>query len=117
MKALLAIATVVVATATAAPAWGDTFITDTLAPGGGHSSPYDAATPVQQHVQPRFITDTLAPGGGKSSPYSAPVLAVSKSGSFSWADAGIGAGAATGALVALLGATLVIGRQRQRLAV
>ena len=117
MKALIVIAAVAVAITAAGPAWGDTFITDTLAPGGGHASPYDAATPVQQHVLPRFITDTLAPGGGQSSPYSAPVLAVSKSGGFSWADAGIGAGAATGALVALLGATLLVGRQRQRLAV
>ncbi|HEY2543878.1 MAG TPA: hypothetical protein VGH92_12615 [Gaiellaceae bacterium] len=108
MKALLLIATVVAAITTAAPAFGDTFITDTLAPGGGHSSPYDT----QQGTT--FITDTLAPGGGTST----PVVTIPSSSAFSWSDAGVGAGAATGVLVALLGATLVVGRRRnERLAI
>jgi len=112
MKAVIAIAAVAIAIATAGPAWGDTFITDTLAPGGGHSSPYDA-----QPQSPAFITDTLAPGGGQPSPYSGPAVTISSPGGFSWSDAGIGAGAATGALVALLGSTLLVGRRRGRLAI
>jgi len=108
MKAVIAIATVAVAIATAGPAWGDTFITDTLAPGGGHSSPYDAQT-----QSPAFITDTLAPGGGSAG----PVATTGSPSGFSWSDAGIGAGVATGAFVALLGSVLLVGRQRQGLAI
>jgi hypothetical protein len=111
MKALIAIAAVVVAIATAGPAWGDTFITDTLAPGGGYSSPYGA-----QQESPGFITDTLAPGGGRPSPYT-PVVTTSSPAGFSWADAGIGAGAATGALIALAGGTLLATRRRMRVAI
>lgn len=135
MKALLLIAAVVAAITTPAPALGDTFITDTLAPGGGHSSPYDT----QEGTT--FITDTLGgnghpyyrgayvPGGSSQAvahaiqslgkqlaPTPAVVLAATGSG-FSWSDAGVGAGAATGALVALLGATLLVTRRRERFAV
>jgi hypothetical protein len=112
MKALIAVAAVAVAIATAGPAWGDTFITDTLAPGGGQSSPYDA-----QPTSPGFISDTLAPGGGQPSPYSAPIVTLAPSSGFNWSDAGVGAGAATGVLIALLGGTLLVGRRRQRLAI
>jgi hypothetical protein len=108
MKALIVIAAVVAATATAAPAFGDTFITDTLAPGGGQTSPYVA--PAQHN---RFTSDTLAPGGGPAT----PVVTVTSSGGFSWSDAAIGAGAASGALITLAGSTLLVGRQRRRLAV
>jgi len=75
------------------------FITDTLAPGGGTS------TPVQGY---RFTTDTLAPGGGSSEVLSAP-----SSGGFEWGDAGIGAGATAGLMLGLLGsARLLAGRRR-----
>jgi len=54
MKVLLAALAAFAALAFAGSALGDTFITDTLAPGG--------KAPAQQGY--RFITDTLAPGGG-----------------------------------------------------
>lgn len=107
MKTLLAIAAVAVAIATAGPAWGDTFITDTLAPGGGHSSPYDA-----QPQSPAFITDTLAPGGGGVDVQSSPAPT-----GFSWPDAGVGAAAGFGGMLALLGIGLLAARRRPGLAV
>lgn len=125
MKALLAIAAVAVATATAAPAWsgtlvsgsrqslpnerhqGVTFITDTLAPGGDQSSPYDAPT----HGV-TFITDTLAPGGGVVAQQSAPAPT-----GFSWPDAGVGAVGAAGGMLALVGIGLIAARRRSGLAV
>ncbi|HEY2543245.1 MAG TPA: hypothetical protein VGH92_09360 [Gaiellaceae bacterium] len=139
MKALLLIATVVAAITTAAPAFGDTFITDTL---GGNGHPAHGSSAANPYVDtgsasasrrgytvkgpaarsvPRtsskgmtFITDTLAPGGGPAT----PVVTIPDASAFSWSDAGVGAGAATGALVALLGATLVLGRRRnERLAI
>jgi hypothetical protein len=104
------------------------FITDTLAPGGGYSSPYDT----QQ--QGAFITDTLAPGGGYSSPYDtqqqgafitdtlAPgggVAAQSASATtgFSWPDAGVGAAAGFGGMLALIGIVLLTVRRRAGLSI
>jgi hypothetical protein len=75
------------------------FTTDTLAPGG-------KTIPVQSY---RFITDTLAPGGSTS------VIAASSPG-FSWTDAGIGAGAASGALFLLAAAAMFALRRRHVLA-
>jgi hypothetical protein len=107
-KALLVLAAGLAAVTIAAPAalaggtpQGYTFITDTLAPGGGH------ATQPQGYT---FITDTLAPGGG-------PVRVVTPSPSFSWPDAGVGAGVSFGSMLALLGGTLLVARRRGRLAV
>jgi hypothetical protein len=75
------------------------FITDTLAPGGGSSAP------VQGY---RFITDTLAPGGGGGVVVSTP-----SSSGFDWNDAGIGAGATAGLMLVLLGsARMLAGRRR-----
>ena len=82
-------------------AQGSTFITDTL---GGNGHP-------QQAQGYRFITDTLAPGGG------APIEAALSVPSFSWADAGVGAGTALGALLVLLGGTLLVSRRQGRLAI
>ena len=76
------------------------FITDTLAPGGGST----------QSQGYRFTTDTLAPGGGRFHP-------VSASRSFSWPDAGIGAGVAVGSILCLAGGALLRARRRERLAV
>jgi hypothetical protein len=103
MKALALIAVVVAVAASASSALAGGFITDTLAPGGG------------KHVAPaqcyRFITDTLAPGGGSAS------VSSTTSTPFSWADAGIGAGMAAGALLALIGGVLVVSRRNVRLAI
>ncbi len=139
--ALLAIAaTVAVAVAVAvAPALartdprGTPFITDTLG-GNGHlgrtrldpySSPGSriragegtggalktiAPQPVSHSQGYRFITDTLAPGGGK------PLTAASNI-SFSWSDAGVGAATATGTILALIGALLLVTRRRTSLAI
>ena len=90
--------------ASAVPQQGYRFITDTLAPGGGSAS----AVPKQGY---RFITDTLAQGGGSTIAIAAP------STGFSWADAGIGAGAGIGALLLLTGGTVVVLQRRGRLAV
>jgi hypothetical protein len=107
-KALLVLAVGLAATAVSAPAAGAQgtpqgyrFVTDTLAPGGGRAAQPQGFT---------FITDTLAPGGG-------PVRAVTSSPSFSWPDAGVGAGVATGSILVLLGSTLLVARRRGRLAV
>jgi hypothetical protein len=111
MKKLLALATTVVALVAVAPSFAGTgtFITDTLAPGGGTHSPYD---PRPARVQGyRFITDTLAPGGGTSQ--SVTVVTHRR---FAWADAGIGAAVTVGSLLILLGSTVVL-RSRARLAV
>ena len=125
MKTLLTFTTVLTALAVAAPGalgagksntssshslqyerhQGTTFITDTLAPGGGQSSPYDA----QQ--QGAFITDTLAPGGGVA------VQSTPAATGFSWADAGVGAAAALGGILALLGITLLTTRRRAAIAI
>jgi hypothetical protein len=102
MKALLALVTAVATLAFASSALGDTLITDTLAPGG-------KPAPAQGY---RFITDTLAPGGGSSAP-----VAVRSSGGFSWSDAGVGAGAAVGGVLALFGSALIVARRQGRLAV
>ena len=114
MKGSFAIAAAVVVVALSAPlalAGGGsaskasqvaTFITDTLAPGGGHAAPSQGY---------RFITDTLAPGGGTSA------VATTHPSSFSWSDAGIGAAAAAGALLALSGAVLLVARRPLRVAV
>jgi hypothetical protein len=107
MKALLTLAAVLAALAVAAPAAlgsgqsPTTFITDTL---GGNGHPKQ----VQGY---RFITDTLAPGGGPA------IDAASSSPSFSWADAGVGAGTAAGALLMLLGGALLVARRQGRLAI
>ena len=82
-------------------ALGAGFITDTL---GGNGHP-------QQVQGYRLITDTLAPGGG------APIEAAPASPSFSWNDAAVGAGTALGALLVLLGGTLVVARRQGRLAI
>ena len=102
MKVLIALVAVIGTMALAGSALGDTFITDTLAPGGGSSS---------QSQGYRFITDTLAPGGGSAS------VSVAASSGFSWSDAGVGAGAAAGALLALIGSTLIVIRRQGRLAI
>jgi hypothetical protein len=57
------------------------------------------------------ITDTLAPGGGSAS------VSPAISSPFSWADAGLGAGMAAGALLALLGGVLVVNRRNVSVAV
>jgi hypothetical protein len=77
---------------------GLSFTTDTL---GGNGQPEQA--PVV-----RFVTDTLAPGGGNT--------VVSTSPAFDWADAGIGAGAALGALLLASVAGVALMRRRGRLA-
>ena len=76
-------------------------ITDTL---GGHGHP-------QQAQGYRFITDTLAPDGG------APIEAAPTAPSFNWADAGVGAGTALGALLVLLSGGLAVARRQGRLAI
>jgi hypothetical protein len=103
MKALALIAVIVALAASASSALAGGFITDTLAPGGGNH-----AAPAQGY---RFITDTLAPGGGSAS--ASPVIRSP----FSWVDAGIGAGMAAGALLALLGGVLVVNRRSVNVAV
>ena len=78
-----------------------TFITDTLAPGGG-----SAQTQGYRFV----VTDTLAPGGG--------VVAVSPGvQGFDWTDAGIGAGSTVGLVLILLGGTRLVSQRRSALAV
>jgi hypothetical protein len=54
------------------------------------------------------VTDTLAPGGGNT--------VVSTSPGFDWGDAGIGAGAALGAMLLASIAGLAVVRRRGRLA-
>jgi hypothetical protein len=108
------------ATLEAAKPQGSTFITDTL---GGNGHPQQAqgyrfitdtlgGNGHPKQVQGyRFITDTLAPGGG------APIEAAPSAPSFSWADAGLGAGTALGALLVLLGSALLVARRQGRLAI
>jgi hypothetical protein len=75
----------------------NSFVTDTLAPGGGSS----------QTVGYRFTTDTLAPGGGT-------VIAASPTSGFDWNDAGIGASSMLGlALIVLAGTRLLLQRRRR----
>ena len=114
MKALITLAAVVSAVVVTAPAaFASSFITDTLG-GSGHAHGYRLITDTlggNGHAQAThqgygFITDTLASGGG------APLAAAPSSPAFSWADAGIGAGAAAGALIILLGGTLLTVRRR-----
>jgi hypothetical protein len=105
--ALLAIAATVAVAVAPAPALartdprGTTFITDfnTVAP-----------QPVSHAHGYRFITDTLAPGGGKS-------LTAASNISFSWSDAGVGAATATGAILAFIGALLLLTHRRSSLAI
>jgi hypothetical protein len=103
MKALALVAVVVALAASASSALAGGFITDTLAPGGGNHG-----APAQGY---RFITDTLAPGGGSAG--AGPAI----TSPFSWADAGIGAGMAAGALLALLGGALLVNRRHVGVAV
>ena len=100
MKAFLALTTAVATLAFSGAALGGTFITDTLAPGG-------TPAPVQSY---RFITDTLAPGNGSAG------VVVNSSHGFSWSDAGVGAGAAVGGMLALIGSALIVVRRQGRLA-
>jgi hypothetical protein len=116
MKALIALVATIVTMAVAGPALGDTFITDTLAPGGSMSPQHRwfLIEHSDQTAQPqgyRFITDTLAPGGGAAS-VSAPA-----SDGFRWSDAGVGAGAAVGGMLALIGSALIVVRRQGRPAV
>ena len=106
MKALLVLAAILAAVA-AGPAsarvdspGGSLFITDTL---GGNGHPHM----VQGY---RFITDTLGGNGGAS-----PVTSPTATG-FDWADAGIGASTAVGAIFVLIGGTLLV-RRRAHVAV
>ena len=103
-KLLLILATVVAALMLAAQALAapsDTFITDTLAPGGGKAVP-------QQVEGYRFITDTLAPGGGTGG--TTPVTVHGDG--FSWSAAGVGALTAVGIVLVLAGAALTAVRRR-----
>jgi hypothetical protein len=103
-----------VAQATAHGQSKPSFVTDTLAPGGGGVS-IEHRWFVLEHGSPaaelqgyRFISDTLAPGGGSSEVVSTP-----SSSGFDWGDAGIGAGATAGLMLGLLGsARLLAGRRR-----
>jgi hypothetical protein len=88
----------------------NTFITDTLAPGGSMSLAHKwfLIEHADQTAQPqgyRFITDTLAPGGGPS------VVSVPTGSGFDWADAGVGAGATAGIALMLLGSVRVLNRR------
>jgi len=106
VKALLAL-TAVLAALVAAPGYaqadtgGYHFITDTLG-GNGHPSA------VQGY---RFITDTLGGNGGPAA------VSVPSAPSFDWGDAGIGASMAAGAICIVLGATLLVRRRSQQVAV
>jgi hypothetical protein len=129
MKTLLALATAVTAIALAVPAafaapqqQGYAFITDTLGGDGHASQGYSFITdtlggdghPRQGAPQGyAFVSDTLAPGGGPAR----PVVTVSTPSTFSWVDAGVGAGAAGGLLLALLGASLLVVRRQGRPAI
>jgi hypothetical protein len=85
---------------------GYMFITDTLGGDGGHSwhaaARHPAARPERGYT---VITDTLAPGG-------APAPAVSHRTGFNWPDAGIGAAAGAGVLLAVAGLGLLVVRRR-----
>lgn len=119
MKALLALSATAVTLAFSGAAFGDTFTADTLAPGGGSATQgyrfvTDTLAPGGKPAPSpgyRFITDTLAPGGGAAS-FTAPAPD-----GFSWSDAGVGAGAAVGGMLALIGAALIVARRHSRLAV
>lgn len=138
--ALLAVAAtfavaVAPALATNAP-HGMTFITNTLG-GNGHSS----KAAVHRY---RFITDTLGGSGGaatatgccavgqpgRSPQGPAPLTlqngyatgagqssATTSNVSFNWSDAGVGAATATGTILALFGALLLVARRRSTLAI
>lgn len=125
MKVAFALAVVVAAVA-AAPALADrpyahgavwisdapqptSFITDTLAPGGGH-----AAHVAKRQAAPgyTFITDTLAPGGGTAE----QPATVSVDRKFAWSDAGIGSLVTAGLLLVALGGAVLV-RRRVRPAV
>jgi hypothetical protein len=80
-------------------------ITDTLAPGGGTVN-----APQPQGY--RFITDTLAPGGGAA----VQPVAVSVGRGFAWSDAGIGSLVTAGALLIVLGGSMLV-RHRMRPAI
>jgi hypothetical protein len=120
MKMLLAALAAFAALAFAGSALGETFITDTLAPGGkaparqGYRFITDTLAPggkAPARQGYRFITDTLAPGGGSHA------VVVQGSSNFNWSDAGVGAGVAAGAMLALIGSTLILIRRQGRLVV
>jgi hypothetical protein len=75
------------------------FVTDTLAPGGGSSE-------TQGY---RFTSDTLAPGGGS-------VSAAPATPGFDWDDAGIGAGTTFGVVLILLAGTQLLLVRRRKFA-
>ena len=123
MKALLTLAAVLAALVVATPlALGadkrqsTTFITDTL---GGNGGPRVALNPTAPNIRQtdpraagpspsyRFITDTLAPGGGA-------VVSARVVGGFDWGDAGIGAAAAAGLMLVLLGSARIMQQHRRR---
>ncbi|HXH97644.1 MAG TPA: hypothetical protein VNH40_10590 [Gaiellaceae bacterium] len=98
---------------------GYTFVTDTLAPGGsiqaqGYRFTTDTLAPgggtTESNKGYTFVTDTLAPGGGQGGHFSSTRT-------FSWPDAGIGAGVAVGSIFCLFGGALALVRRRGRLAV
>jgi hypothetical protein len=64
-----------------------------------------AAGPVQQGYT--FITDTLGGNGGPAA------VTVQSASGFDWADAGIGASAAVGAIFVAFGSTLLVRRRSQ----
>ena len=131
MKALLALAVVATALAAASAALashtqpGYRFYTDNTSQLVGNSRPqaqpgYRFYTDNTSQLvgnrplaQPgyRFYTDNTSQLVGNTRPLTAPSGA-----SFRWSDAGIGASAAVGAILLLLGATLVLLRRRGRLA-
>jgi hypothetical protein len=85
------------------------FITDTL---GGNGRPANGAKGTT------FITDTLggnehATGANADAQRSVPPVG----NTFSWGDAGVGAAGAAGALLALLGGTLLVVRRRAQISV
>jgi hypothetical protein len=133
-KALLTLAAVLGALAVAAPAslgagepQGYRFVTDTLGSLGHGMTAVVPGKPTASIQGYRFVSDTLGSlghgmtsvvvGGPTAPPVSLPTAAAQPSSGFNWADAAIGAGAAVGALLTLLGGSLFVARRQRRLAI
>jgi len=136
MKTMLALATALAATGTSTAAaspnapvatyWGWTMVgypsdaqgyrfTPDVLGGDGHPGRPAAGRAIVTGARParvgaapyRLVTDTLGPGGGL-----APFRVSSRAG-FSWPDAGVGAATSVGALLVIVGTTLLVARRRR----
>ena len=94
------------------------FVTDTLAPGGGSSLAVTGTFQTEGLPSSQCPCNLGLPDGpnGVEQVGLAPTTVTKPRGSFDWTDAGIGAAGAIGAVLFMVGGSLVVVRRRGRLA-